>query len=112
MEELKNVKVGDWVTCMKQGKPFCVRRVQRVTETQIVTGKSLESRWRKKDGYPVGCDSWCQTKIVPATQDHRDDIKKHNLICSIAELSTSGKLSKFSIEQLEQIYGLLAAAEK
>lgn len=73
MNEFENLKVGDLVVV--RGSLIVgdeLRRVERLTKTQIVVGNR---RYRKKDGRLVGEGMWFYGFIKPATEK---DIERIN----------------------------------
>lgn len=101
MDELENLKVGDFVVV--SGSLIIgdeLRRVERLTKTQIVVGNR---RYRKKDGRLVGEGNWYYGFIKPATEK---DIERINRIKRKDELLTFIRRvawCNLSLESLETI---------
>lgn len=76
-ESLENIKVGDVVIEHCRWR-IAVVKVTKVTATQIVIG---ENRYRKKDGYLVGCTgSWYPSRISLPNEGEIEELRIQKFI--------------------------------
>jgi hypothetical protein len=77
MEKFENVKVGDLLISHHRSMKSVVK-VERVTPTQlVVTGGE---RFRKKDGYGIGCGGFYYSYITIPKEGEVESINKQNVV--------------------------------
>jgi hypothetical protein len=110
---LESAKVGDVLIVSYGGNGFHLGRVTKITKTQVLTGTS---RWRKKDGYAVGGDTWSvQSARIPQPGEieRLEDEKRRRGLCRwIANNAGNLSDSALSTSELEALVGKLREALK
>lgn len=82
MSELEDVKVGDLVISHhRTGRR--VLRVVKITPTQIVTVGN--ERYRKKDGYAVGCGGFYYDSITVPKEGEVESIRRRDFIVNVCK---------------------------
>ncbi len=75
-EWLSNLKAGDDV-CIdikrRVGGVTSIRKVDRLTKTQIIVG---HTKFRRSDGRQIGVGGWTTTLMAEPTQERRDEVEK------------------------------------
>lgn len=101
MNELENVKVGDFVVLRgSYAHDDCLRKVERVTKFQIVVGNR---RFWKKNGRLVGAGILCHAYIRPATKNDIERINKVNLKKKLTAFIRQVAWSNLPLESLQAI---------
>jgi len=107
---LNNIEEGDYVTTIYNGRASSIKKVIRITKTQIITRAShenpVEVKWNKRTGNEVGVKSNPRSHrhICMTTEEHRDEIRKSNVIYQITTLCTRQKLEEMDLGVLEDLY--------
>jgi predicted nucleotidyltransferase len=108
MTDLQNIKPGDDVAYVAGGcgSGVYIRKVERVTKTQIIIG---DSRYRREDGFPVGHTIWDAAHICELTpemekrvKETADREKKTRLVAEIHKA-----LRGLTLDQLERINAIV-----
>lgn len=98
---LNELKTGDKVIVKTGYYGSDLKKVEKITPTQIVVGGS---RFRKKDGYLMGAnDIWCTTKLHPATEYEVNKIIYKKLRSKIKQRN----FDSVSDEKIKQIAEIL-----
>lgn len=101
MNELENVNVGDFVVLIgSYAHDECLRKVERVTKSQIIVGKR---RFWKKNGRIVGAGDWCYAYIRPTTENDIERIKKINQKNELLAFIRKVDSDNLSLESLQSI---------
>lgn len=101
MNELENVKVGDFVVLRgSYAHDDCLRKVERVTKSQIIVNKR---RYRKNDGRIVGGGGWSYCYIRPATENDIERINKVRHKNKLLAFIRKADLDNLSLESLQTI---------
>lgn len=101
MNELENVKVGDFVVLIGgYAHDDYLIKVERVTKSQILADKR---RFWKKNGRIVGAGIWCYDYIRPATENDIERIKKINQKNELLAFIRKADLDNLSLESLQTI---------
>lgn len=116
MNKLENIKVGDEVVVVSSGETRCIKKVLKLTKTQIIAEgwneRSGPTRWKKNTGKEVGNNNqWNFTHIVPVTDEHRKEVEKRDLLTEIIHLCEIPKLRELSLEKLKQVVQILNSEE-
>lgn len=99
-EWLDSLKYGDEVVVSSGYQGKSLGRVSRTTDTQIVLESG--SRFRKKDGRPVGGDQWSILTLTQPTDALRAEILKNNLVEKLRHILWE----KHGVETLSKIWEL------
>lgn len=101
MNELENVKVGDFVVLRgSYAHDDCLRKVERVTKSQILVNKR---RFWKKNGRIVGAGIWSYAYIRPATENDIERLKKIKQKNELLAFIRNVGLDNLSLESLQTI---------
>lgn len=105
MNELENVKVGDFVVLIgSYAHDGCLRKVERVTKSQIIVNKR---RYRKNDGRIVGGGGWSYCYIRPATENDIERINKVRHKNKLLAFIKNVTWYNLSLESLQTIYDVV-----
>lgn len=108
-EWLESLKPGDVVAVEyshgSNGRTFGLRKVGRVTATQVVTNNG--DRFRKVTGRLVGQDGYYFTTLVPPTDEIRLSILRERLVVRLNAVPWRA----LPLETLEKIVALLPENE-
>lgn len=98
------MKVGDSVTLYRYGDLFSISKIERETKMfWVVNGE----KYRKTDGYEAG-SSDRRYYIVPTTDEHRKERKRHRL----AEALKYHNWSSYPLDKLEEIFAVLNSVDE
>lgn len=105
---LENVKAGDTVILSTGHYNKWIKKVERVTKTQVII-KDSNARYRRSTGDKVGARQWEFSSIKEGTKEAVDKIlndnKRHELINGIEDI----KLKEVSTSILESIFKQLTS---
>ena len=80
MSNLEDVKVEDLlISHSRVGKRIV--RVAKITPTQIVT--TLGERYRKKDGYEIGCGNFYYNYLTIPKEGEVESIRRNSLVIDV-----------------------------
>lgn len=104
MTSLEGVKVGDLLHIHEQyGNAGRIVKVDRITATQVVCGAQ---RFRLRDGWLVGGDSWSGRFARRATPELIEDVRRQRLIHEIESVKR-GELRALSTTDLQSVLVIL-----
>ncbi len=93
---------GDEVVVVVDGEARVVRTVRRANEKHVwLTGDS-DSRFRQDSGYAVARGVFAVSRIEPATQEHRDEIRRRSLAAKL-RYTAYETLSLAVLEELDSV---------
>jgi len=99
-EWLAGLKPGDAVI-VDTGRECWMRRVTRITKTQIMVG---DARYRRDTGWAVGGGTWNAASIEPPAGELLAKINRARLISKIRQI----RLEDIDADTLEQVLRLLS----
>lgn len=109
---LDEIEAGDMVIVFGRGSRS-IRKVERVTKTQIVLNQY--SKFRKADGRTVGAGAWDFNHIEHATPDMierlRESIAHAKLIGEVRKLADNARYKLMDVEKLNALKELLTEKE-
>ena len=107
---MENIEYKDWLKSLKPGDKFAIetitgsyvlRKVARLTKTQIVLDNS--QKFYISSGLIVGGSFYHKTSIIPITAEIKETIERSKLIYNIKK----SHLYDISIESLRQILSII-----
>lgn len=99
-EWLLSLEVGDKVAIEGRLTGVRIFEIERITKIYfIIKGE----KFRRADGYKIGCDSWNSISIKPITDEVRAKILSRNLEVKIH----NGELRKLSLTKLKEIKNIM-----
>ena len=107
---MENIEYKDWLKSLKPGDKFAIetitgsyvlRKVARLTKTQIVLDNS--QKFYISSGLLVGGSHYRSTRIIPVTAEIKEVIERSKLIYNIKK----SHLYDISIESLRQILSII-----
>ena len=107
---MENIEYKDWLKSLKPGDKFAIetitgsyvlRKVARLTKTQIVLDNS--QKFYISSGLIVGGSHYRSTRIIPVTAEIKEVIERSKLIYNIKK----SHLYDISIESLRQILSII-----
>lgn len=113
MHDLTNISEGDLVIYEPHYSSREIRKVARLTNTQIVIvfknglGNDYEKKFHKKNGREVGGSEWTPCYIRPANPEDIREIRESALRRGIVSEIRSAKLDGLSTDRLERIAAIL-----
>jgi hypothetical protein len=81
MTWLASVKPGDKVAISTGYRSYALGVVDRLTNTQIITGAG--TRFRRSDGRKVGSTDWCASYLVEPTPDVVEHVARKRAIARL-----------------------------
>ena len=102
---LEDIKVGDLVSRFHNGRLSEIRKVEKVTKTQITlsSGEKFD-----REGMPKPRQRWDYRHIEPVTQEHRDMMRRHKILRTVEDI----KWEECPTELLERILGMVQSEVK
>ena len=103
-EWLSNLKVGDYVlldATRNLGGAISIRKVDRLTKTQIIVG---HTKFRRSDGRQIGVGGWTTTLIVEPTQERKLEVENAILVSKLKAI----KWADYPVEILRQVKKIIS----
>ncbi len=92
-----NWEVGQEVAVFRcySETPICIRKIERLTKTQVII--AIDWRFRVNDGSEIGATRYNTAYIVPATDEHRDRLRRKGIISRL-KITTWSDLDTSTLE--------------
>ena len=104
-EWLESLKVGDKVCVEGRLSGVRIVEIERITKIYFIIN---DEKFRRVDGYKLGCDSWNFIQVKPITDEVRASILSRRLEVKIH----NGGLRKLPLDGLKAIEGLVNSTKK